>query len=483
MTIASLGFLLLPALWSAGLVGTLGSQAVAWRLAGMSAALVVAAAVAQLLAAPGLTVPHIVALLVAVLGWVIVRYSARYLAGEPGQLRYLRALLFTLASVSLVVATDHLGVLVAAWFASSLGLHSLLTFYPLRRPAVLAARKKFLVSRLADIVLVAALALVWREAGTMDIPTLLAFVDAQPALSPGLHLAAVCFALGAILKSAALPLHGWLIQVMEAPTPVSALLHAGVVNLGGFVLIRLAGLVAAAPYAQAILVAVGGVTALAAGLVMATRISIKVRLAWSTCAQMGFLLLECGLGLFGFAALHLIAHSLYKAHAFLAAGDTVIATRAQAPAVTPSAWSVALAPLASAAVLGGLAAALITWMPSQAPHWVALGIVVFGTAPLWWNGVARGFGCVLAVASLVFAQHALFGGLVPDQVASAELCVLALVLLGGLYALQAWLSVAPSSRAAHWLHSQAFAGFHLDEPLSRWVLRLWPLTAPRPHAL
>jgi NAD(P)H-quinone oxidoreductase subunit 5 len=123
------------------------------------------------------------------------------------------------------------------------------------------------------------------------------------------------------------PLQGWLLQVMEAPTPVSALLHAGVVNLGGFVLIRFAP--CWRPRRRPRLLVVAGLARLLAAFAMLTRISIKVRLAWSTVAQMGFMVLECGLGLYHMAALHLIGHSLYKAHHFLAASDVVRETREQ----------------------------------------------------------------------------------------------------------------------------------------------------------
>lgn len=112
-------------------------------------------------------------------------------------------------------------------------------------------------------------------------------------------------------------------QVMEAQPPVSALLHASVVNLRGFMLIRLASVIDTTPVAHGFLVVVGCFTATIASLVMTTRISIKVHLAWSTCAQMGFMLLKCGLGLYGLGFLHLLAHSLYKAHVFLGSGDTV----------------------------------------------------------------------------------------------------------------------------------------------------------------
>jgi hypothetical protein len=128
-------------------------------------------------------------------------------------------------------------------------------------------------------------------------------------------------ALAAMLKSAQFPTHGWLTEVMETPTPVSALLHAGVINAGGFLLIRFADVMLLAPGVLAVLVMIGGFTALFGGLVMLTQSAVKTSLAWSTVAQMGFMILQCGLALFPLALLHIVAHSLYKAHAFLASGQ------------------------------------------------------------------------------------------------------------------------------------------------------------------
>jgi hypothetical protein len=126
-----------------------------------------------------------------------------------------------------------------------------------------------------------------------------------------------------MVKCAQFPMHGWLIQVVEAPTPVSALLHAGIVNLGGFLLIMLAPLMSQAAIANWLLLIVAGLTCVAAALITMTRVSIKVLLAWSTVAQMGLMLVECALGLYGLALLHLVAHSCYKAYSFLAAGSQV----------------------------------------------------------------------------------------------------------------------------------------------------------------
>ena len=142
----------------------------------------------------------------------------------------------------------------------------------------------------------------------------------------GPTLGVVFLVLGAALKTAAFPLHGWLTEVMEAPTPVSALLHAGVINSGGVILISLAGVVQANPGAMAALVLAGGFTALFGATVMLTQSAIKTSLAWSTVSQMGFMLLQCGMGLWPLALLHIIAHSLYKAHAFLSSGTAVCGT-------------------------------------------------------------------------------------------------------------------------------------------------------------
>ena len=142
--------------------------------------------------------------------------------------------------------------------------------------------------------------------------------------------AACLLALAALLKSAQFPTHGWLTEVMETPTPVSALLHAGVINAGGFLLIRFADVMVLHPSVMAVLVMIGGFTALFGGLVMLTQPAVKTSLAWSTVAQMGFMVLECGLGLFPLALLHIVAHSLYKAHSFLASGaavETIAANR------------------------------------------------------------------------------------------------------------------------------------------------------------
>ena len=434
-------------------------------------------------------------LLITVLGWVIVRFSRRYLTGEPHQGRYIVTLMGTLAAVAVVTLSQHLGLLVAAWIASSLSLHGLLIYYSDRPAALASAHKKFLASRLAELCLVGALGLAYWEAGSLELTWLAAYGHEGATLPPVLHAAMVLIALAGIFKSAQLPVHGWILQVMEAPTPVSALLHAGVVNLSGFVLIRLAEPLSAAPIAQALLVVVGGLTAALAALVMMTRVSIKVRLAWSTCSQMGFMLLECGLGLYELALLHLIAHSAYKAHAFLASGDTVLTTRQHAflPPVDRSApyrqfaGRLAAAPVAILLLL----AVSLAWQQLDSGltlPTVAVIIVGLGLAPLLWpeaDRPARAFGrgtvTILALAHLYLLWHVLFAAMapMPEKAASPILVAWAVLLFLALYTAQTLIVLVPESRVCQALRRWAVAGFFLDEMFTRLTFRVWPLRMPQ----
>lgn len=327
-------------------------------------------------------------LLVTFIGWVVLRYSATYLDGEARQGAFTGWMSATLAAVSLLVVSGTLAQFVVAWIASGLFLHRLLVFYPEREAARRAAHKKFLVSRAGDLSLVIAALLLTVAYGTGDIASILA--AAREGVAPVTTLVAGGFlALAAVLKSAQFPTHGWLTEVMEAPTPVSALLHAGVVNAGGFLLIRFADVMLNAPIVLAVLVMIGGFTALFGGLVMLTQSAVKTSLGWSTIAQMGFMILQCGLALFPIALLHIVAHSLYKAHAFLSSGgaiEAVSATRRPGPVAVPDGFAVARAFLLALVIYGVIGFFFGFW--DKPPQALALGaILIFGVAYL----VAQGF--------------------------------------------------------------------------------------------
>ena len=436
--------------------------------------------------------------LITFIALIIVRFSGRYLALEPGRRRYVRWLLATLTAVSLLVVSNNLLWLGAAWVATSLALHQLLTFFRHRPQALLAAHKKFLVSRCADLCLLSAIGLISAAAGSLELDAVHRWATTTPQLPTSVTVATVLLVIGASLKCAQLPFHGWLTQVMEAPTPVSALLHAGVVNIGGFLMIRMAPLMMRAELAQTLLVAIGATTAVVAALVMTTQVSAKVTLAWSTCAQMGFMLVQCGLGAYHLALLHLVAHSLYKAHAFLSSGSVVDAWRAAqlAPRRPPAplgAW-------VGAALVGLLTIAGIGWSlgvtPTGEPALLALGLVLaLALTPILVRSArgprlaARAFAASGATALLYFGWHELFSRALPlVEHAVTPSMVVRLGLVGGafltLFVLQASLQARPSSRLARAIRPALVAGLYLDELFTRATFRLWPPTLPerRPGA-
>lgn len=295
--------------------------------------------------------------LVAGLGAAVLRFAERYLEGNARHGSFLGLLAATIASVMLLVLSGNVAQLALMWFLTSLALHRLLLFHPDRTRAVVAARKKWIVARLGDVCLAAAAVLLIRTFGTGDIGRILATAAASAGeAGPALHAAAALVALSAALKSAQFPTHGWLAEVMETPTPVSALLHAGILNGGTFLIVRLGDVIVLSEPTLHALILVGGLTSVFASVVMITQTSVKVVLAYSSAAHMGFMLFLCGIGAFPVAILHLIAHSFYKAHAFLTAGGAVEALRAtrepsrRAPP-TPREIGVAFA----AALLGVLA--------------------------------------------------------------------------------------------------------------------------------
>jgi NAD(P)H-quinone oxidoreductase subunit 5 len=433
-------------------------------------------------------------LLVTFVGWVIVRYSQPYLDGELLQGHYVRWLMATLAAVGLVVTTNHMVVLVMAWMATSMSLHRLLTFFGDRPAAVVAAHKKFIVGRAADLCMLAAVFLFAASFKTLYIDQIVGLAAAAP-LTRTAQAGVLLIVMAALLKCAQLPFHGWLIQVMEAPTPVSALLHAGIVNLGGFVLIRFAPLVSEVPAAQALLVAVGTATALLAALVMTTRISVKVMLAWSTCAQMGFMLMQCGLGVWDMALLHLLAHSLYKAHAFLSAGGAV--RRSTLAQMTPPASAPGFAGLAVGVLIGlGMTlAAKATWgvlMPGTvlSPSlWVLGGIVALALVPLvhsqslrvagWWLAllIFGAFGVSFSYVGL----HLLFSTWVLPTTAQppAALWIAVAMTFALLFALQSLIRLAPQSTLVRRLYPWFYGGLFLDEKFNHIAFSLWPPPEPK----
>jgi len=431
-------------------------------------------------------------LLANFIAFVVVRYSATYLNREPREQRFASLVQATFAAVSLAVISNHMLLFLLAWLAISLAMHQLLMFYPERPRAALAAHKKFLFARAAELCCLGAFVLLYSQHGTWNISSLMASYQ-----SPGVDLsvreqfAACLLAQAALIKCAQLPLHGWLIQVVEAPTPVSASLHGGVINMGGYLLLLFAPLVLQSSAAVTFLLVVAGLSCVTAALIMMTRISIKVRLAWSTSAQMGLMLVEIALGLLELALLHLLAHSCYKAYAFLSSGDAVKQdlTRRLAPARSPSIGHWFGAGLMSLALVTGLAA-LVHYQIKPLnielfSPWLllilAMTVLLAERRSVSYSGSLLGY---LGIAAGLITVYLLFksvvASLLPDLDyrasvwADAWMATLFILLFGGYYLQRFCLHKPWVQRFSAYL----YAALYLDEWVTRTTLKLWPRPLP-----
>lgn len=264
--------------------------------------------------------------MISILSFVVLKFSHNYLEGDQRHDVFIARLSATIASVQLLVISGNLAILLISWVLTSVSLQQLLLFYNDRPRARIAAKKKFIVARLGDLCLLTAFMLLYAEFETGNLEAIFQKINisfATENTSVFIELSAILIGASAILKSAQFPLHGWLVEVMETPTPVSALLHAGLLNAGPFIIIRMAFIMEASSYASMLLIIIGSITALFASIVFLTQTSIKTALGYSSIAHMGFSLFVCGLGLYSAALLHLVAHSFYKAHAFLSSGSAI----------------------------------------------------------------------------------------------------------------------------------------------------------------
>ena len=451
-----------------------GPQTVRWAPLGESAAIAGALRLDAVSAMMGL--------LVAFLGAVALGFSRNYLAGEPGQSRFFSWMSLTLAAVLTLVLSGQLLLLLAAWVATSLCLHRLLLFYPERAGAAFAARKKFVFSRMGDACLLAAALVLHSSHGTFDLEAI--FADLARGDTGGVALAAVLLAGCAMLKSAQFPFHSWLPDTMETPTPVSAFMHAGIVNAGGFLIIRLAPIFVGAPLASGLLALTGAFTAAFGAIVMLAQPSVKRALAYSTIAQMGFMVLQCGLGAYALALLHIAAHSLYKAHTFLNSGSTIGAVpRAAVPLRTPA---LTVGVLAGSLMVGLGATTLHALAPAAMVHPGVFGVVLalalaYGIARAWSAGgartAARAFVGAATIAALSLSLHAgasaLYSRLPATQPAPAVLGAVGAVFMG-LFLFQALLWRANLHPAGRRFYVHALNGFYVGILFNRLLGRLWP---------
>lgn len=268
---------------------------------------------------------------------VVHVFSSRYMISDPRYNRFFAVIALFTFSMLMLVMSGNLLMLYVFWEVMGLCSYLLISHWAQRKPAVQAATKAFIVNAIADVGLGFGIILTFATFGTLDIQTILSQAESLQnhtinlfgwmGLDYQVHpITIIPFFLfmGAMGKSAQLPFHVWLPFAMEAPTPVSALIHAAtMVNAGPFLLIRLSPLIILSPEAMIFIAIVGGTTALFAAMVSMVQSDIKKNLAYSTMSQIGFMIMLCGMGAFVAAIFHLLAHGFLKAFLFLSTGNAL----------------------------------------------------------------------------------------------------------------------------------------------------------------
>ncbi len=276
-------------------------------------------------------------LLVSGVSGVVHVYSSRYMIDDPKYNQFFAVIALFTFSMLMLVMSSNLLMLYVFWEVMGICSYLLISHAADRRSAGQAATKAFLVNAVADVGFGLGVILAFGTFGTLDISQILELaptmtndtVNVLAWMGLDLHIRSVTLIslllfTGAMGKSAQIPFHVWLPFAMEAPTPVSALIHAAtMVNAGPFLLVRLSPLIILSPAAMTFIALIGAATAVFAGIVSLTQSDIKKILAYSTISQIGFMVMACGLGAFAVAIFHLLAHGCYKAFFFLSTGNTL----------------------------------------------------------------------------------------------------------------------------------------------------------------
>jgi len=352
-------------------------------------------------------------LLVCVVGAVVQSFSLRYLEGDRTAGRFLAAANVVVASTAIVCASATAAVLVGAWVVAGAAFVVTLGCRPDLAGVRWATRRTLRMFAVGDLAVVAALVLLWLRAGNLDLASPGALRSAAAHLGGLATPVALLVAVAALTRSAQGPLGRWLPGTVSAPTPTSALLHAGVVNGGGILLVRLGVLTGGSMLAMAAVFTVAAATAAVATQAMARRADVKGALVLSTMGQMGFMVAECAVGAYLAAVVHLIGHALYKATLFFGSGaqvprpgETPVIPAAVMPNVTRAVASAA----AAAATVAAMAA-----IPQVLDHRGAFALLVFaaGTAASaswsWWGRARVSASGALLWATALLGACGIYG--------------------------------------------------------------------------
>lgn len=412
--------------------------------------------------------------LVGFISLTVASFASRYLKGDTRYRQFFTLLALLVGSVMVMVSTDHILLLLVAWGASNLLLVKLMVHkasWKAAKASGVIAGKTYL---LGFALIAAALGLLYSATGQTSIQAILHTMKDSPLIMPALVLLMV----GAMTQSAIWPFHRWLLSSLNSPTPVSAMMHAGLVNGGGFLLARFAPLYFNTPSLLVVIFIVGVATALIGTLWKLMQHDVKRMLACSTMGQMGFMLAQCGLGLFPAAVAHLCWHGLFKGYLFLASGSTAQEKRLDLE-YPPSAISFIIAVICG--IAGSCSFALTshkTWAATDTTL-VLLAIALIAGSQFALSILRLKPFAMLPVA---FIATGVMGGLYGASVALLETVLVplnlmqpqplnAVHLIGLALLLAAWLSMLFIRQPNH------------TRRLPEWLLQLyvWALNSSQPH--
>ena len=328
-------------------------------------------------------------LVVTTVGALVHLYSVGYMSHDPGYWRFFAYLNLFMFSMLLLVLASNLLVVFAAWELVGLSSYLLIGFWYTKREPGLAAKKAFITNRVGDVGFALGLMGLVAVFGTLDIPTVLAGVAAGELTGTAATVIALLIFCGAVGKSAQFPLHVWLPDAMEGPTPVSALIHAAtMVNAGVYLVARMSPLFAASPEAMIIVASIGIFTAIFAASIALTQTDIKRVLAFSTLSQLGYMFAALGVGAWVPAIFHLVTHGFFKGLLFLGSGSVIHAVNGEQE-MTKMGGLWRKIPITYATMLIGTVA--IAGLPPLAGFWSKDEILTeafkFGYAWVWLVGM------------------------------------------------------------------------------------------------
>jgi len=412
-------------------------------------------------------------LLITGVGTLIHVYSIGYMEHDARRRRFFAYLnIFIAAMLTLVLASDYL-VLFLGWEGVGLASYLLIGFWQHKESAAQASTKAFVLNRVGDIGMALAIMTAFAQFGTSVISD----VNASVASAPGgvATMLGLLLLLGACGKSAQVPLQAWLLDAMEGPTPVSALIHAAtMVTAGVYLVVRSNGVFDASETARTAVVIVGLVTLLAGAWIGCTKDDIKKALAGSTMSQIGYMMLAAGLGPAGyaFAIFHLLTHGFFKANMFLGAGSVMHGTNDDVDMRHYGALRAAMPVTFVTFALGYLA---IIGVPPFAGFWSKDKIIETALAQSWWAGLGALIGAGITAfymtrlfAMTFFGEKRWQDGVHPHE--SPKVMTLPLVALGalsgfgGALAIGGWITT--------WLAPVVGEAHEHELPAPAWVISL-----------